>query len=161
MKVWEKILDRRLKTIVNVSSNHFGFSAGRSTTDAIFILLQMQQKYVKNKQKLYHVFVDLEKAFDRIPRRTLRWALRKQMVPEKLVRLVLALYDDSKSCVAAAGGISDAFSVSVRVHQGSGLSLGHVIRGLSDNYRGVEEGCGARVPPMESSTGEKRSQVQC
>ena len=122
MKVWEKILDRRLKTVVNVSSNQFGFSAGRSTTDAIFILRQMQQKYVEKKKKLYHVFVDLEKAFDRVPRWTLRWALRKQMVPEKLVRLVLALYDDSKSCVAAAGGMSDAFSVSVGVHQGSALS---------------------------------------
>ena len=122
MKVWEKILDRRLKTIVNISSNQFGFSAGRSTTDAIFILRQMQQKYIEKKKKLYHVFVDLEKAFDRVPRWTLQWALRKQMVPEKLVRLVLALYDDSKSCVAAAGGVSDAFSVSVGVHQGSALS---------------------------------------
>ena len=44
------------------------------------------------------------------------------MFPEKLVRLVLTLYDDSTSCIAAAGGISDAFSVSVGVHQGSGLS---------------------------------------
>ena len=44
------------------------------------------------------------------------------MVPEKLVRLVLALYDDSKSCVAAASGMSDAFKVSVGVHQGSALS---------------------------------------
>ena len=44
------------------------------------------------------------------------------MFPEKLVRMVLALYDDSKSCVAAAGGMSDAFNVSVRVHQGSTLS---------------------------------------
>ena len=42
------------------------------------------------------------------------------MFPEKLVRLVLTLYDDSTSCIAAAGGISDAFSVSVGVHQGSG-----------------------------------------
>ena len=35
--------------------------------------------------------------------------------------LILALYEDSKSCVAAAGGLSDAFSISVGVHQGSEL----------------------------------------
>ena len=121
MKVWEKILDRRLKTFANVSSNQFGFllkdqrlmqysSFGKCSTS------------MSRRRRSSTVFVNLEKAFDRIPRRTLRWALRKQRVPEKLVRLVLALYDDSKSCVAAAGGISAAFSVSVGVHQGSGLS---------------------------------------
>ena len=50
LKVWEKILDRRLKTNVNVSSNQFGFPVGRSTTDATFILRQMQQKYVETKK---------------------------------------------------------------------------------------------------------------
>ena len=50
MKVWEKILDRRLKSVVNVSCNQFGFSAGKSTTDAIFVLRQMQQKYVEKKR---------------------------------------------------------------------------------------------------------------
>ena len=44
------------------------------------------------------------------------------MVPEKLARLVPALNDDSKTCVTAAGGTSDAFNVSVGVHQGSILT---------------------------------------
>ena len=48
--------------------------------------------------------------------------IEEKIIPEKLVRLVLALYDDSKSCIYAAGGISDAFSVCVGVHQGSSFS---------------------------------------
>ena len=68
------------------------------------------------------MFVDLEKPFNRVLRWTLRWALRTQMIPEKLVRLILALYDDSKSCVTAADGLSNVSSVSVGVHQGSALS---------------------------------------
>ena len=44
------------------------------------------------------------------------------MVPENLVRLVLALYDASRSCAAAAGGLSNPFNVTVGVHQGSTLS---------------------------------------
>ena len=32
MKVWERILDRRLKEVVNISSNQFGFTVGKSTT---------------------------------------------------------------------------------------------------------------------------------
>ena len=122
MKVWEKILDSRLKLVVKISNNQFGFTSGRSTTDAIHILRQVQHMYIEKKKKLYHIFIDLEKAFDRVPRWTLRWAMRRQLVPEKLVRLVMALYDDSRSCVAAAGGLSNAFNVSVGVHQGSALS---------------------------------------
>ena len=74
MKVWEKILDGRLKEIVKMSGNQFGFAVGKSTTDAIFILRHIQQKYTEKKKRLYHIFVDLEKAFDRVPRRALVWA---------------------------------------------------------------------------------------
>jgi hypothetical protein len=55
---------------------------GRSTTDAIFIVRQLQGKYRERRRQLYHVFVDLEKSFDRIPRRVIRWVLRRQRVLE-------------------------------------------------------------------------------
>ena len=122
MKLWEKILDFRLKDVVKISDNQFGFSAGKSTTDAIFILRQIQQKYIEKKKKLYHIFIDLEKAFDRVPRSAIEWALRRQLVPEKLVRLVMGLYEGARSSVAAAGGTSAPFEISVGVHQGSALS---------------------------------------
>ena len=122
MKAWEKILDVRLKEGVKISENQFGFAAGKSTTDAIFILRQIQQKYTEKKKRLYHIFIDLEKAFDRVPRSALVWALRRQLVPEKLVRLVMALYGGARSSVVAAGGSSAPFEISVGVHQGSVLS---------------------------------------
>ena len=46
----------------------FGFMKGKGTTDAIFIVRQMQEKFRVKVKKLYFGFVDLEKAFDRIPR---------------------------------------------------------------------------------------------
>ena len=42
-----------------------GFTSGKGTTDAIFILRQMQEKYLAKKKELWMAFVDLEKAFDR------------------------------------------------------------------------------------------------
>ena len=39
---------------------------GHGTTDAIFILRQLEKKYLAKKD-LYFPFVDLEKAFDRVP----------------------------------------------------------------------------------------------
>ncbi len=53
--------------MVKIDECQFGFQGGKSTTDAIFIVRQVQEKYVEKKE-LFHVFVDLEKAFDRVPR---------------------------------------------------------------------------------------------
>ena len=45
----------------------FGFMKGKGTTDAIFTVRQMQENFRVKGQKLYFGFVDLEKAFDRVP----------------------------------------------------------------------------------------------
>ncbi len=71
---------------------------------------------------LFHVFVDIEKAFDRVPREVIAWALRRQMVPERLIKLVLALYENSTSKVKTSAVISEKFNIRVGVHQGSALS---------------------------------------
>jgi len=39
----------------------FGFMPGKVTTDAIFTVQQMQEKYGCKRKKLYFAFVDLEK----------------------------------------------------------------------------------------------------
>ena len=90
--------------------------------DVIFILRQLQEKYCMKKRPLYHIFVDMEKAFDRVPRKAIQWALRRQGVPEQLVKQVMLLYNEASSKVVVAGGESDEFDLTVGVHQGSILS---------------------------------------
>ncbi|RUS90819.1 hypothetical protein EGW08_001438 [Elysia chlorotica] len=64
-------------------------------------------------------FVDLEKAFDRVPRKVIWWALRKLGVD---VRLVQGMYANARSQVRVGDGYSEEFEVKVGVHQGSVLS---------------------------------------
>ena len=109
MKVWKGILRTRLNSIVKIGSHQYGFVAGNSTTDAIFIVRQLQEKYCRKKKLLCHIFVNLEKSFDKIPRKAIEWALRKQLVPEKLVRLVMTLYSESTSKVRFAAVLSTPF----------------------------------------------------
>ena len=45
----------------------FGFMEGKGTTDVIFTVRQLQKNYRVKGKKLYFSFVDLEKAFDRVP----------------------------------------------------------------------------------------------
>ena len=77
MKVMEHILNAIIHENISIDEMQFGFMPGRSTTDAIFILRQLQEKYLGKKKNLYFAFVDLEKAFDRVPRSVLWWAMRK------------------------------------------------------------------------------------
>ena len=53
---------------VHIDNMQFGFSPGRGTTDAIFIARQMQEKCWTQKQEIWMAFVDLEEAFNRVPR---------------------------------------------------------------------------------------------
>ena len=54
----------------------FGFMKGKGTTDAIFLARQMQENFRVKGKKLYFDFVDLEKAFQRVPREVISWELK-------------------------------------------------------------------------------------
>ena len=58
--LWERVLLGRLNLLVKVNMQKLGFATGRSTTDAIFILRQLQERYIQKKKRLYHIFVYLE-----------------------------------------------------------------------------------------------------
>ena len=68
---------------------------------------------------MYFAFVDIEKAFDRVPREITRWALRQVRVEEWLVETVMAMYEKARTVVRTPCGDSESFTVNVGVHQGS------------------------------------------
>jgi len=66
--------------------------------------------------------VDLEKAFDRVPREVISWAMRKLGVEEWLISAVMSMYIGAKTVVRTVYGNSQSFEVKVGMHQGSALS---------------------------------------
>ena len=122
MKILERIVDGLIRQVVSIDDSQFGFVPGRGTTDAIFVVRQLQEKYLAVNKRLYTAFVDLEKAFDRVPRKVIWWALRKLGIEEWIVRLVQGMYANARSLVRVGEGFSKEFEVKVGVHQGSVLS---------------------------------------
>ena len=116
MKVMEHILATIIRTQLDIDAMQFDFMPGRGTTDAIFILQQVHKKYLGKHKDLYFAFVNLEKAFDLVPRKVLWWALRKVGVDEWLIRTIQAMYSNAKSSVQINSQFSSWFSVQVGVH---------------------------------------------
>ena len=106
---------------VNIDDMQFGFMSGKGTVDAIFIVRQLQEKFMEKRKDLFYAFVDLEKAFDRVPIYIVRWALRQLGVEEWLVQTVMVMYEKARTTVRTKQGSSEEFEVKVGVHQGSVL----------------------------------------
>ena len=45
MKIFERVLEMRIKKIVKVDDMQFGFMPGKGTIDALFILRRMQEEF--------------------------------------------------------------------------------------------------------------------
>ena len=63
-KLWERIIEARIRKEVTIAEQQFGFMPGRSTTDAIFCLRMLLEKWDEGKKAVHCVFIDLKKPYD-------------------------------------------------------------------------------------------------
>ncbi|XP_076029795.1 uncharacterized protein LOC143018321 [Oratosquilla oratoria] len=99
MKLLERVMDKRLRAETEVCSEQFGFMKGRGTMDAIFALRQVMEKYIGKQRGLYLTFIDLEKAYDRVPRSKVWRSMRSKGEKEKYVRMTQDMYRDARTRV--------------------------------------------------------------
>ena len=100
-KVYAKCLEKKCREIVQdkLTDAQCGFRPGRSTMDQIFALQQIFEKSWEYAKEVNACFVDLEKAYDRIPRDKL-WAVRLQYgIDGQLLTAIKSQYMHSEVCV--------------------------------------------------------------
>ena len=59
MKLWERVIEGRIRQETVIRENQFDFMPGRSTIEAIHVLRRLMKKYRKRKKDLHMVFIDL------------------------------------------------------------------------------------------------------
>ena len=79
---------------------------GLLITDAIFVVRQVQERFMVKKRPLFFAFIDHEKAFDRVPRAVLEWSLRELVVDDWLIK-VMSMYKNVRSLVRVNGKLGE------------------------------------------------------
>jgi len=80
------------------------------------------ERYREQKKDLHMVFIDLEKAYDKVLRNVMWWALEKHKVPTKYITLIKDMYKDATMFVRTCDGDTTDFPINIGLHQGSALN---------------------------------------
>ena len=101
----------------------FGFRPNMRTTDSVFVLKTLINKYVNlEKKPIYSCFIDLRKAFDSVWRKGLFYKLVKSGIGTKTINIIRGMYSKTKSSLKTDSGCTDYFDINVGVRQGDSLS---------------------------------------
>lgn len=126
-KLFCSILNNRLNNFIRQNNilgpEQLGFVAGNRTSDAIYILHSLIEKYCKlQNQKLYVCFIDFEKAFDKVSRTLLLNKLHNIGLKGKFLNILTSIYSEDKACLKLNNSLTDLYPVNIGVKQGCVLS---------------------------------------
>jgi hypothetical protein len=106
-------MKHRLRQVTNVTKKQFGFMPGRSTMEVIFLIKLLMERYRERKKDLHMVFIDLEKAYEKVPKNVVWWALQKHKVSTKYITLIKDVYDDVVTSVRTSDRDTYNFPINI------------------------------------------------
>ena len=124
-KIFSAVLNNRLKTFMENKYNisQFGFRENHRTSDSLFILKSLINKYLhKCKQKIYVCFVDLKKAFDSLWRNGLLYKLNKLGIGKQMYSIIKKQFENTLGSFKYKDFQSNFFETDRGVRQGDSIS---------------------------------------
>ena len=142
-KVFERILADRLRDYTEDNEIQdpcqYGYRERRGTTRALAITWEQIATAVAKKGNATLVLRDLEKAFDRVWHRGLKFRLLEIRTPDLLCRTVCNFLDGRSACIRIGSYIGPPFPLTTGVPQGSVLSPTLFITYTSDTPPPTQE----------------------
>lgn len=122
--IFEQLINNRIKrTLENkLSEAQIGFRPGRNTQDHIFTIKQLEEKRHLENKNTYLAFIDLEKAFDTVPREKVWKGLKEKGIHQKTIEIIQDLYETNINFIIKNNMKSVGFRTSIGLRQGGGLS---------------------------------------
>jgi hypothetical protein len=127
LKLYERLLYGRLAPWATsrgiIPDCQFGFRAGASTMDAIFVFTTLIAKYVNlGRAQLFVALIDFQKAFPSVNRSLLIRKLGKLGVSDKFCRCICAIFYRNTFCIRSGNKVTKEFPVITGLREGSVLS---------------------------------------
>ena len=122
-----------------------GFRKGRSTTDQIFSLRQIIEKFYEHNTPLHYLFVDFRQAFDNIDRSFIFEAMAEFGIPNKLINLTKMTLKVTNNQVKIQNKLTEQFSTHNGIRQGDSLSTLLFNIGLEKIIRNIELNPGGTI----------------
>jgi hypothetical protein len=88
----------------------------RSTMEMIFLIRQLMKGYMEQKKGMHMVFIDLEKAHDKVLKIVTWWALQKHKVSTKYIIIIKDMYNNVMTNVRTSDRDTYAFSINIGMH---------------------------------------------
>ena len=113
LKLLERVLDARIRRRVecDFGEEQQGFRKGRGRADGMYVLRQMVEKRLEVQGSMTLGFVDMEKAYDTVPREMVMATLQWMGLPEADVMMVEGMYEKTTAGVVVEEGASEEFEV--------------------------------------------------
>ena len=92
-----------------IKESQFDFMPERSTIEAIHVLKRLMEKYREQRKDLYIVFIDLEKAYDSIPRGIIWDSIKARGISQMYIEAIWDIYDRLSTNVQTPVGITKSF----------------------------------------------------
>ena len=116
-KVYDHLLNNRLSHWINVDASQAGAQKGRGCTEQIVALRLLVDYAMRKKNKLFLLYVDFKKAYDKVPRKKLFECLKARGCGKTMLGAIEAVYQDTKFMLHSA-----EIDASIGVRQGAPTS---------------------------------------
>ena len=109
-KIYASLIHRRISLGLDnrLWGIQYGFKKCRSTSQPLFITRRMQDQAEQSNEKLFLVFLDWEKALDKVDQEKLLEAMQRLGLPQKMMKVLASFYAHNKRQTGNPGGSLEA-----------------------------------------------------